>query len=110
MSVELEGPFELLDLRDRQSLVLTVLDYKLGITTIHPRYPGGPLEKQIRVLRVHVPREEKAAGVAYWDLTSQTLIAQLLPFLPDLKARKGKVRIQAFGMAPSKRFSVELLP
>jgi len=105
---ELPGPYEILELRDGESVTLRVLDWRLGMMVIHPRTQPGVTEKRIKVLRLYVPREIKPVGPDYWDITSQTLIYQLLPYLqrPDFRALVFK--ITAHGVAPRKRFSVEV--
>ena len=105
---ELPGPYEILELRDGESVTLKIRDWRLGIMRIRPRFAGAPPEKVIKVLRLYVPRETKPVGPDYWDVTSQTLIYQLLPFLqaPDFRAKS--FRITAFGVAPRKRFTVEV--
>ena len=107
--VELPGPFEILELRDGQSIVLRVVDWRLGLMKIHPRFAGAPAEKVIKVLRLYVPRDVKPVGPDYWDITAQTLIYQLLPFLQDPRFRERTFKITAYGVAPRKRFTVEVL-
>lgn len=101
-------PFELLELRDGESVRLKVRDYEFGEMVIHPRYTGAPGEKRVPVLRLYVPAEYKPRGVPYWDVTAKTLQAQLKPLLPELKASGKEFIISAFGHAPSKRFSVRI--
>jgi hypothetical protein len=107
--VELKSPFDILELRDGESKVITPVHFELGEMEIHPRYYGAPPSKKIEVLRVYVPRAEKPAGADYWDITSKTLIYSFLPFLraPEYKGRSFK--ITAYGVAPSKRYSIELV-
>lgn len=102
----LSGPYEIRELGDGEVWEFRVENWEVGEVVIHPRFPGAPAEKRIRTLRVYVPRAEKPAGMPYWDVTSQTLIAQLEPFLrtPDFRTRR--FRVQAFGVAPRKRFTV----
>jgi hypothetical protein len=107
--MSLEPPAEILELGDRQIVEFHVLKYQLGDMKIKPRYPGAPQEKVVRTLRLWVPPEDKPVGVPYWDITSQTLIAQLVPLLDQAIKEKKKIRIQAFGVAPSKRFTVTVL-
>lgn len=66
-------------------------------------------EKRIRALRVWVPKEIKLLFPYYWDITSQTLIAQLMPALeaPGWEAKKYK--ITKYGVAPKARFSLEVI-
>jgi hypothetical protein len=105
---ELPGPFEIFELKDKESVTFRVRDWRLGKMVIKPRVAGGPGEKIITVLRVYVRKEDKPVGPDYWDITSQTLIYQLLPFLqtPDFRAKTFK--ITAYGVAPRKRFTVEV--
>ena len=105
----IEGPYELLELEDQRSLTLTPEKWLQGTMTIVPRFSGGQTAKLIQVLRLWVPASEKPTGMPYWDVTSQTLIAQVVPLLPDIVARHGKITIKAFGRAPAKRFTVEVL-
>jgi len=107
---ELPGPFEILELRDKESITLKVRDWRLGIMRIKPRYEGAPSEKVVKVLRLYVPREVKPVGPDYWDITSQTLIYQLLPFLQTPDFRTKTFKITAIGVAPRKRFTVEVSP
>jgi hypothetical protein len=105
---ELPGPYEILELRDKESITLKIRDWRLGIMRIKPRYEGAPPEKVIKVLRLYVPREIKPAGTDYYDITSQTLIYQLLPFLQTPDFRTKTFKITAIGVAPRKRFTVEV--
>lgn len=105
----LEGPFDILELKDGDSLKLHPDRWLLGSMVIAPKYPGAPPAKTIRVLRLWPMAGEKPMGMPYWDITSQTLIAQLTPLLPGVKVQGSMLRITAHGTAPSKRFTVEVL-
>lgn len=105
---ELPGPYEILELRDKESIVLRIRDWRLGIMRIHPRVAGAPPEKVVKVLRLYVPRDLKVTGPDYYDVTSQTLIYQLLPFLQTPDFRTKTFKITAHGIAPRKRFTVEV--
>ena len=105
----LAGPFELLDLRDGQTLELRVTGLLTGEVEIHPRYVGAPASKIIKAMRVSVDPTTKPMGPAWWDITSQTLIAQLEPLIRTASKEKPiKVKLLAQGVAPAKRYSVEL--
>jgi hypothetical protein len=58
---------------------------------------------------LQLPAGVKAAGPSYWDLTSQTLIAQLKPHLEDLVKSGRAFQLTAHGEPPRKRFTLELL-
>ena len=104
----MESPFEILELADGQMIELRILKWELGETVIHPRWPGAPAEKRINSLRVHVPPKVKPLFPHYWDVTSKTLIAQLLPYLEGRDFTKKTFRIRAHGVAPKKRYTLEI--
>jgi len=111
MTVEAEllpGPYEIMELPDGQSLRLAITGSLEGDMMIKPRYAGAPAEKRIHALRLYVAEGYKPVGVPYWDVTSQTLIAQLRPHLKKLAAEKSEFVITAHGTAPRKRFSLEI--
>jgi len=105
----LAEPYEILELRDGQGVTLKATKYDLGRMRIKPRYPGAPAEKEIQALRLHLGAGVKTVGPPFWDVTSQTLIAQLKPHLEDLVKSGREFRITAHGEAPRKRFTLELL-
>jgi len=106
----LPGPYEIHELEDLESRKVTVLKYELGDVVIHPRYPGAPAEKTVHAMRIFVSAADKPHGPAYWDITSQTLIAQLEPQLRAAPPAGVKIKLTAHGIAPSKRYAVEILP
>jgi len=106
--VKLAGPYEVFELSDKQSLELLITGYQKGEVEIHPRYAGAPASKTVMAMRVFVDPTTKAMGPAWWDITSQTLIAQLEPFLANVAKAPRRVKLTAHGVAPSKRYSVEL--
>jgi hypothetical protein len=101
----LEPPYEILELRDGEARDISVVRWALDEMEIHPKWAGAPPVRRIKALRVWVPREEKPLGTDYWDITSQTLIYSLLPFL---RGGVTRFRITAKGYAPAKRFQVEV--
>lgn len=102
----LSGPFEILELGDRGTKELMINEYKVGRMLIHPRPGGQP--KEIIALRVWVPDTIKTLYPDYYDITSQTLIAQLLPTLEAGDFELKRFTIQKFGTGPSARFSVSV--
>jgi len=147
----LSEPFEYIDLAHSMSITLQVTAFEDGTGLIHPTNPsakqvrlymtqnqltdppvaGTPIGVQVPVLRLWGARLDKASPSPYWDISSLTLQAQLLPLLDvsagstpttALEARKsgttfGKVpltspitvKITANGARPQKRYSVEVL-
>lgn len=105
----LTGPSELFELADKQQVAFHVEKFVKGRCIIHPRNQPNVTEKEVDCLRVWVPNSDKKIGVPYWDITSTTLIAQLEPLLPMVIQSKKKVSITAVGVAPAKRFSVEIV-
>jgi len=106
----LPGPYEILDLPDRGSVTLRVRSYERGLMTIHPRYEGGPEEKEIPVLRLHLQEGVKPYPPAYYDVTSKTLQSQLIPMLAATGFDVYEYVITKFGEAPRARFTVERRP
>ena len=107
---ELLGPYELLELRDREHVVLRIVSHELGSMIIHPRWPGAPKEKEISVLRVHLAPGVKPYPPMYFDITSKTLIAQLQPFLLERGFERYEFVITKFGVPPRARFTLERRP
>jgi len=100
----LPGPFEILELEDEGTLKTRIQNWELGEVTIHPAYkPDG---KQITALRIHVLEQDKDYFPYYWDVTSQTLIAQLVPYLEQPHYELKTYIITKHGVAPRARFSL----
>jgi len=104
----MEGPFDIMELTDGQEITLNIERWHLAHAVIKVRY--APIEKDIRVLRVWVPREDKPAGMSYWDITSQTLIAQLLEYLKVSGWEKKRYQVKKFGVPPRARFQLTVSP
>ncbi len=104
----IESPYELLELADGASLRIHVERWEEGTSPVTPR--DGRPAKVVRALRLHVPRSEKPLFPFYWDLTSQTLIAQLLPMLPGIRDGKRLLTITKRGTGPGARFAVDVAP
>lgn len=127
---ELPRPYEILELADGQSLSMRVKGYSEGTIRILPTdwesrvnsdLRRGSIDqaqaaallrdgKVIGSLRVVVDQQSKPTGLGYWDITSTTLIAQLLPWLQQPGFPTKTFTITAFGVAPKKRFTVEVKP
>jgi len=97
---------EILELEDKESRRLRFLSWELGELDIIPKDGRG--QKRIRVLRVTVPVEDKPVGPPYWDITGQTLIAQLLPYLEQPTYRERVFTVTKYGVAPKARFQVQV--
>lgn len=106
----LVGPYEILDLPDRGVARLRIVTWERGVMTIHPRYAGAPEEKEVEVLRVHLAPGVKALPPPYFDITSKTLIAQLLPLLLERGFERYEYVVTKFGVAPKARFTLERVP
>lgn len=104
----IESPYEVLELAAGQSVRIRVERWEVGEMSISPR--DGRAAKVIRVLRLHVPRPDKPTFPHYWDATATTLIAQLLPMLPDIRDRRRSLTITKVGSGPSARFAVDVAP
>jgi len=101
-------PFEFWDMEDQEIRVVKFTRWEEGTIEIHPRYPGAPESKTVRVLRLHLAEGIKTTLPGYWDMTSKHLIAALLPILRAPGLEDKTFTIQKFGVAPSARFSLEV--
>lgn len=129
---ELSPPFEMLDIDPGQTVTMTVLRWEFGLAVIHPRYPGAPPEKEVTILRIWVPVEQKieqlrklgkippgggpaAAGAQlavppYWDIAQRRLQEGLKPLLPAPGGKPVTIEVQKIGLPPRAYFSVRVLP
>jgi len=101
-------PFEFWDMESEETRIFKVLRYEEGSVEIHPRYPGAPESKTIRIMRLHLPPGIKNTLPSYWDITSKHLIAGLLPILQAPGLQDKTFTVTKFGVAPSARFSLEV--
>lgn len=124
---ELAEPIELLDLEHGTAISLSIDRFEQGWTLIHPTaitprhvrlhmqqngltappVPGTPISVRIPVLRVFGTRLDKPSSLRYWDITSKTLQADLLPRLYAYMGGVLTVTLTANGYKPTKRYSVE---
>ena len=100
----LPGPYEILELEDEETLTTRVLRWTRGEVEIHPAYK--PAGKVIVAMRIHVPEADKTYFPFYWDVTSQTLVAQLLPYLEAPGYERRTYTITKHGVAPRARFTL----
>ncbi len=103
----LPGPFEVLDIQGNSTREFTVTRFQTGTMLIRPRDQRDA--KTIVALRVYVPKEDKSLYPDYWDLTAQTLIPQVLPFLEQAQGKPVRFRVGKFGSGPTARFQVTKL-
>lgn len=103
----LPGPYEILDLEDRQSVTLRVVSWERGSIIIHPRYRGAPAEKEIVALRLHLAAGVKPYPPMYYDVTSKTLQAQFMPYLMAADFERYEYVVTKYGVAPKARFTLE---
>jgi len=104
----LSAPYEILEVADGETKEIVAHRYETGDMVIHPRYPGAPAEKRIRGIRLFVDRKDKPMGPDYWDVTATTLIYDLVPKLEAWKTWPARIKVTALGVAPRKRFTVEV--
>lgn len=103
----LSSPMEILELNDGESVSLHVNAYQIDDAIIKPAHaPGG---KVIRVLRLHVSKEDKPMFPQYWDVTGAGAIAQLTPMLDAGLHRDRVIKILAAGEGVKKRHAVEVI-
>jgi hypothetical protein len=101
---QLAKPWELLDIESGASLTFGVMRYELGDIDVVRRYDGAAVT--IPTMRVFVRPGDKSHGMPYWDITSQTLQAQLKPFLDNPATRYKTFTVTAHGARPQKRFGL----
>lgn len=105
---ELPKPLNVVELQDGESITFRVSRFETGEETIFPGH--APQGKLVRVLRLHVPAEDKPSFPHYWDVTSTRLYAQLLPQLQLARTMTLRWKITAHGIQPKKYFTVERVP
>ena len=99
------GPYEIFEMTDGETRVFQVNDWKLGtMGMVTAETPAG---KIVKTLRLYVPQLHKPLGVNWWDVTSQTLIAQLLPYLELPNYQVKTFTVSKFGVKPKARFTVK---
>jgi hypothetical protein len=103
-------PYELLDLPDGGAVALDIVKWETGTMIIHPKYAGAPAEKEIDALRVYVREGTKPYPPMYHDITSKTLMAQMIPMLEERGFDAYIYRVVKYGVAPKARFTVERHP
>ena len=104
----IESPYEIFDIGDGGVVTTKILKWELGEMTIKTRVVVG--QKVVRVLRIFVPPETKPIFPDYYDITSTTLIAQLLPYLQQPTFVNQVFKITKRGVAPKARFTLEVSP
>jgi len=102
----LSEPMEILEIGDATSVKLRILRWEKEEAIIRPAH--APAGKAIPVLRVHVPPETKEMSPYYWDITGKGAQALLLPYLQQPGYEKKTFVLSAVGVAPKKRFSLEV--
>jgi hypothetical protein len=123
----LAEPLEFLDLEHANSVTLALTSFQQGQAAIHPKAvtpratriymdqnglteppaPGTPITNWVPVLRVFGARIDKPSPLSYWDISSKTLQANLLPRLIANQGGTLTVTLTANGVKPTKRYSVE---
>lgn len=103
----LPGPMEFLELRDGETARLKVVSWERGKTLIHTTRWGREVELDIPVLRVHLAAGVKPYPPMYYDITSKTLTAQLVPMLMESGFERYTYVITKHGVRPRARFTLE---
>lgn len=102
----LPGPYELLEFRDGETVILRPVRWTYGRMHIVPR--GGSEPKDIIALRLYVSNQDKPTLPDYWDITSQHTIASLWPYLGRGPVPGVSFKISWFGSGPRGRPTVEV--
>jgi len=101
-------PFDLLDLKAGDAQTLDLVRAELGKAKITPR-DGRPPKVEYN-LRVWVTPGTKPTIPDWWDITSKTVIAQMLAYWLAGDFPKAVYKITKFGQGPAARFSLDRLP
>lgn len=99
-----EAPYDILELPDTGFRDLTVTAFDQGKMVIAPR--DGRPAKEINVVRLTVPHNEKPTPPNYWDVTAQLVIPTLVALLSGPNALPKRIRITKVGTGPSSRLTV----
>lgn len=102
----LPGPYEIFELEDGGKISLMTTAWEIGLITIHTA--DVPAGKQVKAMRIHCTPATKPIGVDWYDITSQMLIAQLLPYLEIPGFEKKLFTITKYGVRPKARFMLEV--
>jgi hypothetical protein len=109
MAITLAKPYEYLELRSGESIIIQPLKYTIGSASITKNSGDDAGTKTIDILRLFYDKDPTTPGIEYWDISGATLIYQLMPMLDQVITGKKSIKITAFGQAPRKRFTVEVL-
>jgi hypothetical protein len=124
---ELPEPMEFFDLEHADSATLSITSAQMGTAQIHPKditqrnvrihmqqngltappVAGTPITIRIPVLRLFGTRVDATSPLHYWDVSSKTLQADLMPRLTTFNGAALQVKITAQGHKPTKRYPVE---
>lgn len=104
------GPMEFLDLEDGGSARLKIVSYERGITLINTTRRGREVEIEVPVLRLHLAAGVKAYPPMYYDITSKTLIAQLMPMIMEPGFEEYTYVVTKHGVRPRARYTLERIP
>jgi hypothetical protein len=104
----LTGPYEILELLDKQVVALQPLRFQLGKALINPR--DGRAAKVIHVLRLWVDKTSKPTLPDYWDITAAHLIAGMIGHLESGGGLKKSYKITKYGSGARARFTLDVLP
>lgn len=99
-----EAPYDILELAENGFKDLTVTAFERGKMTIAPR--DGRAAKEINVVRLTVPTNEKPTPPNYWDVTAQLVLPTLEATLSAPGALPKRIRITKVGTGPSSRLTV----
>ena len=77
----LTPPYEIFEFVPAHPEYFKVVNYEIGMITIHPRWAGAPPSKQVLAVRLHVDPSTKPYYPHYWDITPSRLVHQLSSLL-----------------------------
>jgi|GEM_PF-1650704 len=105
---KLQGPYEIFDIGDGETVSFQVVGFEEGDVEIHPGY--GPEVKVVRALRLHLKEPLWPGRLPYIDITSNRLRVMLKEYLKRPDYRGLVFTVTKHGVAPKAVFTVKVEP
>lgn len=101
---QLPGPYEIFEPAEGEAQTMRITSWEYGLMQI--KTSEVPVGKEVKALRIYVSPESKPVGVNWWDITSQLLIAQLMPYLELPGFETHVYTITKYGVKPKARYTL----
>jgi len=100
-------PYEIYEFQPCVPAYFKIVDFEIGIITIHPRWPGAPPSKDVPAIRLHVDPKTKPYYPHYWDITPRRLVYALASMLTRGIPKDMWLKVHRDVPGPKAHFSVE---